>query len=214
MQSKPGQPIICGDFNFHVDDSTDPAANKFKDVYKEKGFTQHNAFATHGNSTLDLVLTCNAICDQVHINELKVINDTPSDHSLVCFQIPVISKELETEGTTTSAKEIRMLSQIDVDQFKKEIIENMPDPADLTSLVGAVESYHSVLSALLDKHAPAKTVTFRQGKIHGGHPSVRRLEQHAEWLNADIKETKKLTLLIGKSLMKNIRKLRKKLLPH
>ena len=35
LLSKPGQPVICDDFNFHVQDPTDKAANKFKEVYKE-----------------------------------------------------------------------------------------------------------------------------------------------------------------------------------
>ena len=164
IRTKVGRPIICGDFNFHVEDDNDSAANRFKGLYTGKGFTQHNSFPTHGNSILDLVLTCDAICDQIAIKDLHVINESPSDHSLVCFNVPAIVNEIKTNGTTTSEKDIRMLSKIDIEEFKKDIIHQMPKANQLNSLDHAVDSYNSILSSILDKHAPVKTVSFREGK--------------------------------------------------
>ena len=42
----------------------------------------------------------------------------------------------------------------------------MPQADQITSLEHAVSSYNSVLSLLLDKHAPATTVKFFGGKNH------------------------------------------------
>ena len=162
--TKSGRPIICGDFNFHVEDLTDSAANKLKDVYTGKGFIQHNSFATHGNSTLDLVLTCEAICDQVQVNDMGIIDESPSNHSLVTFNIPFEGSVVNETGTKTSTKEIRKLSNIDIDTFKEDIIDQMPSATDLNSLDEAVEAYIFVLSSLLDKHAPSTTTKLREGK--------------------------------------------------
>ena len=164
IRTKIGRPIICGDFNFHVEDESDHTANQFKDLYTSKGFTQHNDLPTHGNSTLDLVLTCDAICDQIEIKDLHVIDESPSDHKLVCFNVPAIVNGAKPNGTTTTEKEIRMLSKIDIDEFKKDIINHMPSANGLNSLDHAIESYNHVLSLVLNKHAPVTTVTFREGK--------------------------------------------------
>ena len=48
--TKSGRPIICRDFNFHIEDLTESAENKFKDVYTGRGFIQDTSFGTHGNS--------------------------------------------------------------------------------------------------------------------------------------------------------------------
>ena len=162
--TKSGKPIICGDFNFHVEDSSDHAANKFKEVYMSKGFTQHNTLPTHGDSTLDLVLTSDAICDNISVSDIHVIDESPSDHSLLCFDIPATPVEIISKGTTTSIKQIRLMSKINIDAFKKDITENMPSAEKLASLDDAVESYNSILKDILDKHAPLKTVSFREGK--------------------------------------------------
>ena len=165
LQSKAGRPIICGDFNFHIEDSNNDTAKKFIELYTSKGFVQHNTFPTHGKSILDLVLTCEAICDQIPVKNLYVVEETPSDHSLVCFDTPVNLKDtICQKGTTTKEKEIRLLSKIDYDQFKNDILINMPKPIELKSLEHAVDSYNTVLLSLLDKHAPLMTVRFREGK--------------------------------------------------
>ena len=162
--TKEGKPIICGDFNIHVENPDDQASKKFMEICASKGFVQHNNFATHGDSILDLVLTCDALCDHVPIKDLHVIGESPSDHSLVCFNVPKIEYQSSNKGTTTTLKEIRRLSEIDINKFRNDITEQMPTAKDLTSLDDAVKAYENVLTSILDKHAPNQTVLFREGK--------------------------------------------------
>ena len=95
---------------------------------------------------------------------MHVISESPSDHSLVCFNIPEIEYESSNKGTTTSVREIRKLSDIDINEFRNDIATQMPKAKDLASLDDAVESYNSVLLSILDKHEPKQTVIFREGK--------------------------------------------------
>lgn len=165
LSTKSGKPIICGDFNFHIEDSVNIAANKFKSVIYSKGFIQHNNRPTYGStSILDLVLTHDSITDHVAINDIGIIRDTPSDHCMVQFVIPVESTHLNSTGTTVTTKDIRQLAKINIDKFKQDIASYMPSVQSLNSLDDAVSTYDNVLTTLLDKHAPCKSTTFREGK--------------------------------------------------
>ena len=85
LHTKPGRPIISGDFNFHMEDKNNIATKKFIDVYTSKGFTQHNTMPTHNDSILDLVLTSKAICDQVSITDLHVVDENVMLHCSLDF---------------------------------------------------------------------------------------------------------------------------------
>ena len=47
LVQKTGIPVICGDFNIHVEDITNMYAQKFKYLYESKGFIQHVEGPTH-----------------------------------------------------------------------------------------------------------------------------------------------------------------------
>ena len=49
LNSKAGKPIICGDFNFHVEHQNNSAAQEFVSLYENKGFNQHVNFPTHNS---------------------------------------------------------------------------------------------------------------------------------------------------------------------
>ncbi len=71
IQSKTGQPLICGDFNFHVENPQDPVANQFKTLIADRGYEQHSNFPTHiSGGCLDLVLTRDSDEDSIKINNL------------------------------------------------------------------------------------------------------------------------------------------------
>ena len=55
LQAQPGKHVIVGDFNFHVNDISDTAANKFKILLDQYNLVQHVAKPTHINgNTLEL----------------------------------------------------------------------------------------------------------------------------------------------------------------
>jgi len=73
--------LITGDFNFHVDDSSDKSAMSFLDICSTFGLLQHVREPTHrGGHSLDLVLS-----SEVHVADLNVCPLTPSDHYYVSF---------------------------------------------------------------------------------------------------------------------------------
>ena len=41
LLQKVGKPVICGDFNIHVEDKLDLVAQRFLALIKSKGFQQH-----------------------------------------------------------------------------------------------------------------------------------------------------------------------------
>ena len=48
---------------------------------------------------------------------------------------------ISNKGTTTSVREIRKLSDIDINEFRNDIASQIPKANDLASLDDAVESY-------------------------------------------------------------------------
>ena len=73
---KGGTPVICGDFNFHMEDSLDLVAQRFKTLYESKGFQQHVSAPTHvAGGTLDLVLTPKNVTDNIRVTNLQIDSD-------------------------------------------------------------------------------------------------------------------------------------------
>ena len=163
LQLKGGSPILCGDFNFHVEDKFDAVAQKFVTLCKSRGFIQHIDKSTHiAGGTLDLVLTRNNITDHLPITNLEIeeATGTTSDHFLVSFEIPV-SDVTQTE-TKSEIKEFRELSKLDIESFKQDILSSGLNSPDLfISLEDTVQLYNETLTKLLDKHSPVVTRKFK-----------------------------------------------------
>ena len=93
----PSSPIITGDLNFHVDDSQDANANRFKQTLHASGFTQHVVGPTHKKGhTLDVVLTLenDSIMNSVTVMEPGLFDrhgKPACDHQAIVFY-PNISK--------------------------------------------------------------------------------------------------------------------------
>lgn len=66
-----GMVIIVGDFNIHVDDSTNSTTKEFLSIMDSFNFVQHVAGPTHtAGHTLDLVFTYGVSLDHLNLNEL------------------------------------------------------------------------------------------------------------------------------------------------
>ena len=120
---KTGTPVICGDFNFKVNDGSDSIAQKFISLYCSKGFKQHVTGATHKDgNTLDLVLTLESKSDSVPIKYMEIDKDhVISDHYLVHFQLPL--KRAQPKSTNRETKDYRELSKVDINQFRCDLKE-------------------------------------------------------------------------------------------
>ena len=108
MLLKGGTPILCGDFNIHIEDSQDSIAQRFESLYESKGFLQHIDVATHNaGGILDLILTPKNVADKIPIENIVVDphTGTTSDHFFITCQIPVTLKS--TRVPCTEVKQIR-----------------------------------------------------------------------------------------------------------
>ena len=170
----PGELLMLGDFNFHVDIPTDHNATVFLDLLESAGLHQHVQEPTHrAGHTLDLMITRKSNNDLV--NDLLVQKGLPSDHYLVKCNISV-SRPPPVKTTIWSRK----LRDIDLENFVTDDIQSSAlstEPA--SDLSQFVTQYEEVLGSTFDKHAPLK------------HRSIV-LRPNAPWFSDDLRIAKRI----------------------
>ena len=146
--------LICGDFNIHVDTSSNDSI-KFQNCLESCNITQNVQTATHLHGhILDLVLTPT---DASVISNVRVA-EFISDHALVLAQLDSVNPPSHKAKVVT----FRRYHKIDMDSFRKDLGNSafVKCPGDAVS--GLCEQYLDDLSKLLDKHAPLVTRTFTE----------------------------------------------------
>ena len=151
FQAQPGKHVIVGDFNFHVNDINDAAANKFKNLLDQYNLSQHISTPTHVNgNTLDLVITRSDLSASNITSDYSV----GSDHFAVLFTLSCISP-----GTSTQSVTYRQWKSLDIHSVREDISSAFVDfRAD--DLSDAVQSYNTNLTNIVDNHVPEKTRVF------------------------------------------------------
>ena len=165
LSGKPGIPIICGDFNLHLERPTDFYPQKFRILLDQFDYCQCVPLSpTHDlGGTLDLVIT--PIDFEERVISVNIIDSgTISDHFLVKANIGVRPTHQKNDG----AKRIsyRDFNKISIEDFKDDILQSELcnwsswSSADLDE---SVNIYNRVLNELMDKHCPVinKTVKSR-----------------------------------------------------
>jgi hypothetical protein len=164
--------VICGDFNFHVDDKNDNEASSFCTLLSSFGLQQHVSGPTHSKGhTLDLLISRS---DDSFIQDIKVKDMLISDHFwLHCLVL------CSKPGTMQKEIKYRNIKSIDTDLFKKDIQESTLANADgIDDVATLVKVYDAVLSDLLDKHAPMKERKFT-------------IRKESPWFTSEIGEAKR-----------------------
>lgn len=155
MVSSPGKLLIVGDFNFAVNNGNDGAALNFLDLLNTFNLTQHIKVPTHkDNNTLDLVITRE---DELTPTNFSVHDPVISDHlALHC--------NLHVDKPPNIKKRInyRKFRSINTDDFQHDIVNSALYSSPKTVLAELSDQYDSVLSSILDKHAPLQTKTVIQ----------------------------------------------------
>ena len=142
-----GKLVVVGDFNFHMDKSSDTDANKLKELLSSLNLKQHVTVGTHiQGRSLDLVITRNT--DQ--LIDGKIEEHAPiSDHKPLSFSCTV-DKPVATKKTV----KYRKLKDIDMNVFKEDLLKLPIFNLNTENVNDLVSTYNSGLSALIDKHAP------------------------------------------------------------
>jgi len=145
-----GKIVILGDFNVHMDLTSDHEAVQLSSLLESFGMAQHVSGPTHKEGhTLDLVVT--RVDDDLLQN--CQTGSFISDHNAVNFS-------LRSGKHHTDQKKItyRKIKAIDIQKFSQDLqnscLLSQPPPENVDDLV---KRYNSVLRDLLDLHAPEKS---------------------------------------------------------
>ena len=101
--------IMCGDFNFHVNDLSNDEATKFTIILDSYNLMQHITGATHrSQNTLDLFITRYS----THLIGYKIDFQT-SDHNVIFCDL-----DIKKSSCTTKIVFFRKLKEINIDSLK------------------------------------------------------------------------------------------------
>ena len=145
--------VVLGDVNIHLDVTGDSHTTKFIDILNCFGFSQTVQEPTHtAGHTLDIVLvkTDNLMPVKTTIHPPSI-----SDHSVIVTSLPVDKPHLASFSAVT-----RAWNKQDREAFRKDLLSSTicSDEVSDRSIDELVEDYNSVLTELLNKHAPSRTV--------------------------------------------------------
>lgn len=153
LATKPGVPVLAGDFNFHVERPGDHYPKKFLELLEQFQLQQHvPVVPTHEQGgTLDLVITSESFGKKIGSFDICPAR-TKSDHFLVLFDVTLV---VNPPGREEKFTNYRRFKSIDIDSFKKDISSSGLRNFDETmSVDDAVLLYDSVLTGLMDDHCP------------------------------------------------------------
>ena len=148
--------LLVGDFNIHVDDSSDSDTITFMDLLDSYNMLNKVTFPTHvKHHSLDLVMEDGNNTVVMNVKEGLFLSDHCFVHSTLNIIIP---KPKECVLT------FRKLKSIDHSALKSDIEESLSkielrNSINVQQLVG---SYNTILSELLEKHAPLQTKKVKQ----------------------------------------------------
>ena len=143
-----GQLLIIGDFNIHVN-SESRESKQFTSLLHTYNLTQHAISPTYRcGRVLDLVITKT---DARTISDVSVTDPMISDHSAVIITLPT-SRPLRPENII----KFRSFKKVDKDAFKADLRTSLSFSSSLQSPDETLHHFTTVITQLLDKHAPWK----------------------------------------------------------
>ena len=166
--------IITGEFNLHIDTSS-RCTKVFHDILSSFDLQQLVSFPTHSHGhTLDLLIASSACAFRSVFQ-----SDRISNH----FTVIGVMSFLVPSPAYHKTISYRNLKSINLDAFRRDILNSdlIICPAD--NAVDLANQYNSVLSSILDKHAPLKSkrVSCRPDNAWMS-PSIIEAKQHRRYL--------------------------------
>ena len=147
----PGQILILGDVNYHLEDTSNGQTRDFLELLDVLNLSQLVNQPTHRlGHTLDCIITEK---NSNLVNNIQVYTPWISDHCLVAFNVSVQIPALCHKSITT-----RNWKSLNLDQLNSDIMD-----ADFgnssNSVSECVHHYDHTLHNLIDIHAPARNKT-------------------------------------------------------
>nr|XP_054768161.1 uncharacterized protein LOC129275690 [Lytechinus pictus] len=164
-------PLIVGDFNIHVDNTSASYVRTFLGSLDSLGFQQHVQEPTHrAGHTIDLIISRRV--DDI-VSGIHLLSNLPSDHSAVIATI-----KTESSGNPRKRITYRKLQSIDICSFRQDILNSLVMSLLSSCPTASVNMYNMKLLDLLNKHAPVES-------------KVITIKPKAPWYSEEIKEAKR-----------------------
>lgn len=151
----PHEFLITGDFNLHIDNSTDSHSQQFLTLLNNSNLTQHVSFPTHRcGHTLDLIITAKTTSLSPSITHSLI---SPTDHFPVFTSLNICP--LPPPPLTKHF--FRSIKSININKFIRDIYSTPLISHPPTNLHDLIDCYNLTLSSLLNKYAPLKSKLVR-----------------------------------------------------
>jgi exonuclease III len=140
--TSPGDMLLVGDLNFHLDVENDPDTKKFNTLMDSMNFKQHITEPTHRSGhTLDVAITRSTD----NIMQRTEVSDMISDHNLIVCKVhhPKPSSALVTVTT-------RKLRNLDMDAVKQDIATAVCSLSESHDTAILTDQYNKVLTSVLN----------------------------------------------------------------
>ena len=148
---KSGSLLIAGDFNFHIDDTSDVSTVNFINLLEAFNLSLHATHATYRAShILDLIIFRND--DDSFIRNVDVHDSMISDHFTLICSLDIRKPRYEIKTISS-----RNLKSVNNDAFRDNIEKSLLLSAAFVDVSQSVDLYNSELSRILDCHAPLST---------------------------------------------------------
>jgi hypothetical protein len=138
--------VTVGDFNIHVDDTSNAKTRKFLDIMADHEFVQHVQTATHQcGHVLDPILTRS----DVHVSVSKVDPPLLSDHAFIVAHLGRV-----LTNKSSCVVKVRLLCALDVEAFARNVLQTdliRVPPKDVQT---AFSCYDLTLRSLPDQRVP------------------------------------------------------------
>ena len=155
LAAYPSEFIALGDFNLHLDDPNDTYATSFLTLLETFDLKQHISVPTHiSGHILDPVISKSTSS----ISSSGVSEFCFSDHSATHCQITTTAC---SPSPSRIKKTTRKISAINIEHFSADIRASSLFTNPEFTLSSFSQQFESVLSAILDKHAPPKQIICR-----------------------------------------------------
>ena len=146
--------FILGDFNLHIDNPSDTYGSAFTTLLETFDLSQHISEPTHSSGhVLDLLITKSSSI----VSDCVLTDPGLSDHLAFLCKLPV---SISARPSRT-VKTIRKFSSINIKDFSNDILASSLYSNPSSTLSKFTEQFHDILTSILDKHAPKKTIECR-----------------------------------------------------
>ena len=188
LVQKPGQNIICGDLNIHVEEHGNKQASEFLTLMGTYDFCQMVNSPTHNhNGTLDLVFVNNndqsikqSVSSSLIVHD--IYHSVTSDHCFIEYKVPFCKdRHLKNKINIT----YRDYNCINITSLKSDLTTslNEMDPYIPGNLSNFVKQFESTLAIVMDRHAPLLQRTVNEKRTEFTTPEIinlRRKRRKAE----------------------------------